>query len=104
MHRVEALIVDHPQMPCVGRGYRLATAAPRLDQPQRLRAHEDLRVVPLAPIEWRDVTVLAKRSAPVSFLEASPDGRADVRVGTPVQQEAREARFVRLALAVVDPE
>ena len=61
-------------------------------------------MVLLAPAERRHVPILAKRSAPVSLLEAGAEGRPDVRIGPAVQQEAREARFVRLTLAVVDPE
>src|SRR6516165_1584175 len=92
-------------MPFYGTNLRkLATASPRLDQAQRFPAHEDPPVVPFAPAERRHVAVLAKWSAPVSLFKARTEGRPDVRVGTPVQQEAREARFVRLSLAVVDPE
>ena len=57
-----------------------------------------LRVVPLAPAERRHVPILAQRSAAVSLLETCPQGRPNVGIGPAVQQQAREARFVRLPL------
>jgi hypothetical protein len=51
---------------------RLPDAAFGLDQPKRLAAHEDLRVIHLAPAERRHVPILAQGSAAVSLLEACP--------------------------------
>src|SRR5262245_45553095 len=83
---------------------RSTATALRLDQAQRFPAHEDLRVVALAPAERRDIEVLADRAAAVTLAEAGPERRAYVRVGAAIQQQTREARRVRFALAVVDPE
>src|SRR5690242_20975426 len=76
----------------------------RFDQPQRLAADEDRRVVSLAPAERGNVSVLAQRSAAVSFLEARLERCPDVRIGTAVEEQSRERRIIRTALAVVDPE
>jgi hypothetical protein len=73
-----------------------------LDQPHRLATDENLRVVSLAPAERRDVPVLAQWSATMSFLGARPERSTDVRVGPVVEQQSRERRVIRPAIAVVD--
>src|SRR3954468_10827825 len=75
-----------------------------LDQPQRLAADEDLRVVALAPTERRDVAILAQGAAAVSFLEARLERGPDVRIGAAGEQQPRERRVVGPARAIVDPE
>lgn len=56
----------------------------------------------LTPAERCDVSVLTRRSAAVSLLEARADGGPDVGVGAPIEQETGEASVVRLSLTVVD--
>src|SRR5687767_8047806 len=48
----------------------LPTTSACFDQPQRLAAHEDPRVVLLAPAERRDIAILVQRPAPMSLFEA----------------------------------
>src|SRR5262245_63476284 len=61
-------------------------------------------MVLLSPAERCHVPILAQRPAAVPLLEACLQGRPNVGIGPTIKQEARETRFIRLSLAVVEPE
>src|SRR5262245_31722243 len=61
-------------------------------------------MVLFSPAERCHVPILAQRPPALPLLEPCPQGRPKVGIGTAIAQEARETRFIRLSLAVVDPE
>src|ERR1043165_9813808 len=56
----------------------LTLTSARLDQTQRFLTHKNPGVVLIAPAEWRDVPILAQRSAAVPFLEPRAQRGANV--------------------------
>src|SRR3569623_2051259 len=80
------------------------SSAARLDKLHRLLANKNPCRELIAPIERRDVSIFAQRTAAEPFFETGMDRRADVRIRAAVELEPREFCVVMSTVAVIDPE